>query len=535
MRSLFSNISGTFPLNKAGSFNSDKPFSPAIAKVWEYVKNIFTLDLRALGLLRIGMGLLILVDLAIRGADLEAHYSNSGVLPLSVLFAHNWGDYYLSVHTISGLWQVQLLLFIIAAVFAVMLMFGYRTRLATIVSWFLLLSLQNRNPMILQGGDDLFRMMLFWGMFLPWGCRYSIDNIRNPSAVPADNRYCGTAGVAYMLQVGFVYFFSAMLKTSAEWHSEGTALYYALSLDQMVLPVGELIYPYPGLLKALTVSVWWLEIFVMFLFFIPIFPTYFRAFAVLLIISLHVGISATLYVGLFFIIGIITTFGLFPPAWMDWFERKTASARKFFHRLFSILRYRWRRWVQLDVALRFRPLKGQAGTVLREFAVVFFLLFVTCWNLQNVDIVNGVTKSVNWAGLTLRTDQNWGMFAPGVFKDDGWYILEGTTKDGNKIDLNRKGEPVTYEKPENVVSLFSSDRWRKFSENYLFISNGYLRPYYADMVLREWNESNPDKKIVKLEVIYMKEVTAPDYKPVTPSREVLAVRELSEEMLAEEN
>jgi len=134
MRSLFSYVSGAFSLNDDRSFDKGASVVAAVAR---YVKKIFTLDLRALALMRIGMGFLILLDLSIRGADLEAHYSNSGVLPLDVLYAHNWGEYFLSIHTISGLWQVQLLLFIIAAVFAIMLMFGWKTRLATIVSWFL--------------------------------------------------------------------------------------------------------------------------------------------------------------------------------------------------------------------------------------------------------------------------------------------------------------------------------------------------------------------------------------------------------------
>jgi hypothetical protein len=71
------------------------------------------------------------------------------------------------------------------------------------------------------------------------------------------------------------------------------------------------------------------------------------------------------------------------------------------------------------------------------------------------------------------------MFAPAVFKDDGWYILEGTTTTGKVIDLNHGGAPVTYQKPASVVSLFKNDRWRKYSENYLFVNNSWMRPYYC--------------------------------------------------------
>ena len=45
----------------------------------------------------------------------------------------------------------------------------------TIIRWFLLVSLQNTNYMILQGVDTVLRVMLFWGMFLPLGAQYSLD------------------------------------------------------------------------------------------------------------------------------------------------------------------------------------------------------------------------------------------------------------------------------------------------------------------------------------------------------------------------
>src|SRR5262249_18408003 len=48
---------------------------------------------------------------------------------------------------------------------AVALAFGFQTRLATIASWVLLVSLQNRNPFVYHSGDELLRLLLFWGCF----------------------------------------------------------------------------------------------------------------------------------------------------------------------------------------------------------------------------------------------------------------------------------------------------------------------------------------------------------------------------------
>jgi hypothetical protein len=132
-----------------------------------------------------------------------------------------------------------------------------------------------------------------------------------------------------------------------------------------------------------------------------------------------------------------------------------------------------------------------------------------------------MSEPLRWFGYLFRVDQHWGMFAPAVFKDDGWYILDATTPEGQHIDLNRKGKPVTLRKPKSVVSLFKNDRWRKYSENYLFISNIYLRPYYCNYLLRVWNEDSDNAPVQRLDVIYMKEVSLPNYQVATPSREVL--------------
>src|ERR1700739_749758 len=96
------------------------------------LRSVFTLDLRALALMRKGIGMVLLLDLGIRFSDLKAHYSNEGLLPLDVLFRRSWDPWNISLHTISGLWQIQASLFAVAALFAVLLIIGYRTRLACI-------------------------------------------------------------------------------------------------------------------------------------------------------------------------------------------------------------------------------------------------------------------------------------------------------------------------------------------------------------------------------------------------------------------
>ncbi|GAA4363038.1 hypothetical protein GCM10023185_31450 [Hymenobacter saemangeumensis] len=484
-----------------------------------WLRRPFTLDLRALALLRMGVGAVLLVDLAIRATDLEAHYANLGVLPLAALHEHLWSASQFSLHASSGLWQVQALLFGLAAGAALALLLGWHTRLATLASWVLLLSLHNRNPLIGQGGDDLLRMLLFWGLFLPWGRVYSHDAKGQP--LPAQLTYFSAATVAYVVQLAILYWVTALLKSGAEWTHEGTALYYAFSLDQVLLPAGRLLYPYPGVLRFLTFATWYLELLLPFVLFIPVGVRWWRLLFLALIFGFHLGISLTLFVGLFWLINLVSVLGLLPGRDLDWLSCRAgprlARLRRWQPRL---PRLPWQLRLETGPALsagRRRLLQS-----LREGLVLLALAYVGWWNLS--DCVGGrwlMPESARWPAFLLRLDQHWGMFAPTVFKDDGWYVLEGRTADGRLLDLNREGRPVSYAKPPSVVALFKNDRWRKYSENHLFISNTWMRGYFCNYQLRIWHENPAHPPLRSLTVVYMKEVSLPDYRYSPPQREVL--------------
>lgn len=486
-------------------------------RVVSQLQKLYTVDLRSIALMRIAVGLVLLTDLAIRATDLEVFYTDAGALPRAVLYQNSWNQYFTSLHAMFGSYQAEVCLFILAAISAFFLMIGWKTRINTIISWFLLMSLQNRNPLIGQGGDDLLRMALFWAIFLPWGRFYSVDSKGKPRA--ADTRYSGAACLGYLGQVAAVYVFSALLKTSPEWHNEGTALYYALSLDQILMPGGKFIYYHPHLLMILTHATLYFELGVPVLLFMPVWNDVFRTLVVVALICMHIGIALCLFVGLFYLIGITTAIGMIPTAAMDRIEGYVSK--------------RFRRQ-QPEPAGRVEGSVNETGvkiiskavteslTAFKETILYFILAYIIIWNFSNLDMATyEISPRLQWIGYALRLNQNWGMFAPSVFKDDGWYIFEGTLADGKKIDLNRGGAPVNYRKPERVLALYKNDRWRKYLENYLFISNSYMRPYYCQYLIRKWNE-NHSSRLVSMDVVYMEEISMPAYKLPTPKRVVLS-------------
>ena len=126
--------------------------------------------------MRIGLALIILTDLFIRGSDLTAHYTDAGLWPSNLIHNFGWKSGNWSLHELSGSYGWALTLFCLHFIVALFLLFGYKTKLATLFVWLLTISLHNRNLFVLQSGDDLLRLMLFWGLFLPWNAYYSLDS-----------------------------------------------------------------------------------------------------------------------------------------------------------------------------------------------------------------------------------------------------------------------------------------------------------------------------------------------------------------------
>ncbi|MCE3225539.1 MAG: hypothetical protein K0S32_90 [Bacteroidetes bacterium] len=473
-------------------------------------------DLRALALMRVCIAVVILLDLSVRISDLEAFYSNTGAVPLTMLFEHSWNDYFVSIHTISGLWQVQLVLFLMAYFFAIMLLLGYRTRLFTVLSWFMLLSLHNRNSLILQGGDDLLRMVLFWGIFMPWGERYSCDALINRKTEEGSTVY-SVALFAYLLQICYIYTGSALLK-GPEWNRDFTAMYYVYGLDQVTFPVTKSFFYYPEFLKKLTFMAYYFELLVPLLFFVPVKHQWFRFAGVFFIVLFHTLNGFTLFIGMFPLIGIATSIGLLPTAFMDWFERATSK-----------IKYRIANSFEgIGNAISFVIPPQKISTIpdwlknARTAVLVFLLVFVFDWNFSNLTFIKSkLSDGLRPLGYVLRLDQNWGMFAPGVFKDDGWYIFEGITDKNERLNVFQGGKEVDTRKPESIVALFKNDRWRKYTENMILTYHSFMRGYFCNYYKRVWNEKNPQRKIKELQIIYMSEFTLPDYHYSKPDPEVL--------------
>ncbi len=223
-----------------------------------FLERAFGIDLRTLALFRAALGGVLLADLALRSLNLRAFYTDFGVLPRDWMVIVN-GPWRLSLHAANGeLWFAALLV-AVEALAALALFLGWRTRLAALVAFVLHGSLLNRNALVLFGGDPLVVCLLFWSMFLPLGSRWSVESALSRAPLQS-NAHLSWASAGLLLQVLSVYFFSALLKSGREWWPEGTAVWYALSIDGYITPAGEWLRGFSPVTHALTYLVYFLEL-----------------------------------------------------------------------------------------------------------------------------------------------------------------------------------------------------------------------------------------------------------------------------------
>lgn len=445
---------------------------------FRYLHHAYRFDTRSLSLFRIALGLLILLDMVIRLGDVRAFYTQEGVLPLHLIQSNTVFHWHLPVYEISDTYSTVILLLCIHAGLAVLFAAGYGGKWLQSLLLLFYISLHLRNPYITQGGDTLIRLLLFWTLFFPLHHHFLFK--KKPKPVAA---YSGFPVLAYLLQLSMLYVFSAVLKTSPEWHSKGTALYYAFNLDCIQWPTANYLLNYPVLLKYVTHIVFYFELYGPILLLVPIRNEKWRTIGVVCFVLFHAFIACTLFVGLFFLINSVALIPLLPASVIDKIKKLRQDANT------------------VSVVVKSRLVVSIVSLLL----VIYLLL----WNIGTIPDVD-----YRWffrakpAAYALGIDQSWGMFAPGVFKEDGWFIYAGLTEKGDTIDLYRKGEPIGYEKPRSVLSEIKNDRWRKYNEHIISVHNMWMRPHLCRFIFYNWNQQcRPGQKIHQLLLIYMLELT----------------------------
>src|SRR5262245_7892777 len=290
---------------------------------WYPVDEFFSLELRSLAVFRIGLGIMLLQEWLNRLVDLRLHYTDDGVLPRGAIGAN--GPISLFMLSGSAWWAGTLMG--VGCVLAVLLLVGWRTQFVTLLSWFLLIGVHGRDFVIMQGGDQVMRMLAFWGIFLPLGACYSVDAFRAPLREWRP-RVLSVGSVAYVVQICLIYWFAAAWKTAPEWREHFTAVYLALSLDGFATSLGHWLLNFPTLLKGLTIGTMVLEIFGPALLFLPIANAQLRLVVIVSFISFHMGLALTMELGNFPWICCLAWVALLPTWFWDRLESRLRSPKR---------------------------------------------------------------------------------------------------------------------------------------------------------------------------------------------------------------
>ncbi len=486
-----------------------------------------SVDLRSLAILRVGLAVMLLIDLVSRAGTLTAHYTDAGVLPRSVLFESEGLRAYLSLHSISGSFLWQAALFGLAGYFAFTLLFGIRTRLATFGSWALLLSLHHRNPAILQAGDALLRLLLFWAMLLPLGARWSVDSASGPLTLyrRKDNRLLSVAGVAILLQVCLVYWFTATFKDHPMWWHQNAA-YFALHVDQLVTPFGIWLRQIDWLLPILTKVAFTMAIAAPLLAFCPVWTGTARMLVIIAMIGTHLALAMALNLGLLPYVAAVSWLVFIPGKWWDWLRSRAlrqAGLRAnppralwllaLLKRLPTVIS-RSRRGtgdVLIDV-----PTSRHLGIKARgweQLVASIALFYAIAWNVQWLDSQRDnpiLPVRITAVGDVLRMEQSWNMISPGALSHDGWFVMPAQLADGSQVDVFT-GQRVNWSNPAYLSGHAPGNRWRKYLRNLSMPQFDHNLHPFANYLERRFNQSHGlDKQIDSFEIIFIKETTLPN-------------------------
>ncbi len=287
-------------------------YSRAIGK---RLARAWSLDLRSLSLFRVGLALIIIVDLFLRARYLTEHYTDMGIFPRKA-FIELWENSTTwTLHTASGQLWFQILIFLVHGFFALWLLVGYRTKVAAIVLWILTVSLHNRNMIINSAADDLLRVVLFWSIFLPLDRYWSWDKNKYP--LPTLKQVITLWTIGFIAQQVFLYWVTAYMKLWPEWYVTHSAVYEILSLQTFRLPFGLILYTHPTVMRFLSGASMFAEFIGPLLLILPIFHTWARIGGMLTIIGLHFWIMTHISVGIFPWVSIVAMLAFLPSGFWD--------------------------------------------------------------------------------------------------------------------------------------------------------------------------------------------------------------------------
>ena len=419
-----------------------------------YVRRSVTVDTRALAAFRMFAALLILADVTLRSRNFSFYYTDDGAVSqdLAQLFS---GTDAFSVFFWTQDPQLIAALFVLHAVVALFLLVGYQTRIALVVSFLFVISLDHHNPFVLSYADTLFRMLLFWAIFLPLGERWSIDALQ--ASRPPRQAVASLATAAILVQMVTMYFVNAMHKFPSSLWQSGEAAVYVFGIDEMTFLIADHLRDFPLFLEF--GGLMWFYLLLASPLMLVLHDRHRMMYAFLLMGG-HLAFAVTVRIGAFAYVGILgLLLFLQLPFWSD--------AKATFRFLLpgddpvgEVHRRIVRTVTPVAEALpRLHPdIPGEREVrqKLSVLAVAFAIFFVLIIPLAGMGAegagiddhpIPEETEAAAFFDNFGVSQPDWSIFAgPHPRSIDRWYAFPAKTSDGDIIDIYNDRE-MTWERP----------------------------------------------------------------------------------------
>lgn len=443
---------------------------------------MFALDIRSIALFRQLLVCVGLWDLLSRARFISEFYTQDGLWPrvFAISQTEKW-----SLHFISDSLTFQIFLFVIHATALFLLWSGWKPKWCSLIVWILTLSLHARNELINDGGDAVYRHLLFWSILLPSDAHFKTLVFEKTKRIQYRFTHLSTIGL-FWLAIS-IYTFSGYSKVISPLWSHKIGLMNGLWAEWYVSSIGQWFRGmHFSVLQFFNDFVIFLELLFVWLLLIPdafetagkktnLLFSQLRLLVVLSFMGLHLGIIVLFTLGSFPYFCIVMWSVFLPSLFWEWGGwEKIKGIMKFI--LPSPTELNQNSLDLLSINKRgFYFFSSKENPYEKRFDFIsqciatYSIVIGILWNLATVNPF--VFKNPQWARVStiqLGMEQGWNLFVrPEATL--AWLSMIGKFEDGTIKELGYLKDASSVKvKPKLLSDLYPTYKWREIDYRYMW-------------------------------------------------------------------